>query len=128
MPKTRTLDQIVAMKEKAARFVRDVVGDPARADEFEAMSPEEYAAGKRIEIKNPASGSNKRTTRRLQMARPTYKDLKDRIDELEDENQDLNDKLDSVLDIVAGEDDDGQDDDGQDDDGAGDDGRDDDRD
>ena len=123
VPKTRTLDQIEAMKGKAARFVRDVVGDPERAAEFEAMSPEEYAAGKRIEIKNPASGTTKRTKRRLQMARPTYKDLKDRVDELEEENEVLNDKLDSVLDIVADEDDDGQDDDGE-----GDDGRDDDRD
>jgi cell shape-determining protein MreC len=121
VPKTRTLDQIEAMKEKAARFVRDVVGDPERAAEFEAMSPEEYAAGKRIEIKNPASANSSRAIRRLQMARPTYKDLKDRIDELEDENQDLNDKLDSVMDIVADEDDDGQDDDGEGDDGEDDD-------
>lgn len=111
MPKTRTLDQIVAMKAKAARFVRDVVGDPERADEFEAMSPQEYAAGKRIEIKNPASGNSSRAIRRIRMARPTYADLKDRIDELEEENQVLNDKLDSVLDIVSDEDEDDDQDD-----------------
>ena len=111
MPKTRTLDQIVAMKEKAARFVRDVVGDPERADEFEAMSPEEYATGKRIEIRNPSSGNTKRTIRRLYMPRPTYADLKDRIDELEEENQALSDKLDPVLDIVSEEDEDEDEDD-----------------
>ena len=99
------------MKEKAARFVRDVVGDPERADEFEAMSPEEYATGKRIEIRNPSSGNTKRTIRRLHMARPTYADLKARIEELEEENQALNDKLDSVLDIVSEEDEDEDEDD-----------------
>jgi len=99
------------MKEKAVRFVRDVVGDPERADEFQAMEPEEYAAGKRIEIKNPSSGNRKRTIRRLCMARPTYADLNDRIAELQEENQTLNDKLDSVLDIVSEEDDDEEDDD-----------------
>ena len=41
------------MQEKAVRFLRDVIGDPDRAEEFEAMSPEEYAEHKRIEIWNP---------------------------------------------------------------------------
>ncbi len=38
------------------RFLRDVVGDPEKAEEFERMSPEEYAEHKRIEIKNPIRG------------------------------------------------------------------------
>ena len=33
--------------------------------------------------------------------RPTYEDLKDRVSELEDENQGLNEKLDSILDIAS---------------------------
>jgi hypothetical protein len=37
------------------------------------------------------------------MARPTYADLRDRISELEDENQTLSDKLDSILDIASSE-------------------------
>lgn len=32
--KFQTLDQIEQMKDKAVRFVRDVVGDPERADEL----------------------------------------------------------------------------------------------
>jgi hypothetical protein len=47
------------------------------------------------------------------MARPTYADLRDRISELEDENQTPNDKLDSILDIASSDDtdeDDGDDD------------------
>jgi hypothetical protein len=57
---TKTLDQIERMKSKAAEFVRDVVGDPDRADEFEEMSPEEYAAHKQIQIKNPNQRGRKR--------------------------------------------------------------------
>jgi len=48
------------------------------------------------------------------MARPTFADLKDRISELEDENQTLNDKLDSILDIASSEGADDDDDDDED--------------
>ena len=39
------------------------------------------------------------------MRRPTYADLKDRVAELEEENQALNEKLDSIADIAATEED-----------------------
>jgi hypothetical protein len=39
-------------KEKAASFLRDVVGDQERADEVEAESPQDYAERKRIVITN----------------------------------------------------------------------------
>ena len=98
------------MQEKAVRFLRDVIGDPDRAEEFEAMSPEEYAEHKRIEIWNPAR--TRSTQRRMQMARrPTYAELQDRVTELEEENQALNDKLDSISDIVGEEDEDEEDED-----------------
>jgi hypothetical protein len=48
------------------------------------------------------------------MARMTYTDLKNRIAELEEENQTLNDKLDSILDIAASEDEDDEDEDEED--------------
>jgi hypothetical protein len=38
------------------------------------------------------------------MRRPTYADLKERVAELEEENQALNEKLDSIFDIAASED------------------------
>ncbi len=37
------------------------------------------------------------------MARPKYADLQDRVAELEDENQALNEKLDSILAIASEE-------------------------
>jgi cell shape-determining protein MreC len=89
------------MQDKAVRFLRDVIGDPDRADEFEAMSPEEYAEHKRVAIENPSQ----RTKRRLLMRRPTYDDLKDRVAELEEENQALSEKLDSISDIASTEED-----------------------
>lgn len=101
-----------AMQEKAVRFLRDVTEDPDRAEEFEAMSPEEYAEHKRIEIENPFSSGTRSTQRRIHMARrPTYAELQDRVTELEEENQSLNDKLDSISDIVGEEDEDEEDED-----------------
>jgi len=97
----RSFDQIRAMQDKAVRFLRDVVGDPERAEEFEAMPPEEYAEHKRVTIENPSLCTPRRTT----MRRPTYADLKDRVAELEEENQALTEKLDSIVDIAASEDD-----------------------
>jgi hypothetical protein len=38
------------MKFKAVRFLRDVVGDSDKADEFDSISPEEYALHKGITI------------------------------------------------------------------------------
>lgn len=46
--------------------------------------------------------------------KPTTADLKDRIDELETENEALNDKLDSIRDIAAEDDSDEDDEDGDD--------------
>jgi len=46
------------MQAKAVRFLENVVGDPDRAAEFEAMSPEEYAEHKGIKISNPSNGAS----------------------------------------------------------------------
>jgi hypothetical protein len=115
VPKTKTLDELAAMKDKAARFLRDVVNDPDHAEDFEAMSPEDYADHKNIQIKNPFSMARFRQKGLQRMATkrsPSKADLEDRIDELESENEALNDKLDSILDIAAEDDDsDGNEDD-----------------
>ena len=96
--KTKTRDQVRAMQQKAVRFLSDVVGDPDRANEFESMTPEDYAQTKGVQIKNPTKGKN------TMAARPTRAVLEDRVAELEDENQTLNDKLDSILDIASEDD------------------------
>jgi cell shape-determining protein MreC len=93
-----SLDAIERKQAKAVQFLRDVVDDPDKADEFEAMSPEEYAEHKGIEIaeSNPAYV-------RLQLGRRpdvTKQDMEDRITELEEENEDLQSRLDSISDIV----------------------------
>ncbi|MBZ5636283.1 MAG: hypothetical protein LAO55_24415 [Acidobacteriia bacterium] len=113
--KTKTLDQVVAMQAKAVRFLQDVVGDTDRADEIESMSPEEYAEHKRVQIENPAVTN--RETRRTPMAtKATRAELEDRVAELEEENSVLNDKLDSIEEIVGSDEDEDLDDDGEDDD------------
>ncbi len=69
--KTKTIDQIRAMQDKAVRFLRDVVGDPDKAEEFEAMSLEEYAEHKRVTIENPFSSRLQTPQRRSRGRRST---------------------------------------------------------
>ena len=99
MPKKRMpLDDIERKQAKAVQFLRDVADDPDKADEFESMSPEEYAEHKGIEIaeNNPAFVT-------LQLGRRpdvTKQEMEERIGELEEENEDLKSRLDSISDIV----------------------------
>lgn len=51
--KTATIEQVEAKQTKAVNFLRDVVGDDDKADEIEALSPEEYAERKKLTISNP---------------------------------------------------------------------------
>jgi acyl carrier protein phosphodiesterase len=88
-----TRDQVESRKEKAVRFVRDVLDDPDRADEIESEPLEDYAERRRIQILNPRVNMARRT--------PTKEELQDRIRDLEEENETLQDQLDSVADIVA---------------------------
>jgi hypothetical protein len=95
--KRLTFDAIERKQAKAVQFLRDVADDPDKADEFEAMSPEEYAEHRGIEIadSNPAYVT-------LQMGRGpvTKQEMEGRITELEEENEDLQSRLDSIVDIV----------------------------
>lgn len=102
--KTLTRKQLEGRKEKAVRFVRDVLEDPERADEIADESLEHYAERRKIQMVNP---------RRERMA--TKEELKDRIRELEEENDDLQDQLDKIADIAAPIEDDDQDDQGDED-------------
>jgi hypothetical protein len=108
-----TRDQVQARKEKAVRFTRDVLGDPARATEIDEESLEDYAERRKIQIINPA----KRRTEVMARGK-TKADLEQEISNLQEENQELQDQLDAVADIVAPDDDDagGDGDDGEDDD------------
>lgn len=52
--KAKTREQVEKMQQKAVRFLRDVVKDRKKADEIAALSVEEYAAKKKIQLQNPA--------------------------------------------------------------------------
>jgi hypothetical protein len=93
-----TRDEVERMQAKAVRFLRDVTDDPDKADEFEDMSTDEYAEHKAVNIVegNPALVP-------LHLGRRpdvTKQDMEDRIAELEEENEDLQSRLDSISDIV----------------------------
>jgi hypothetical protein len=48
-----TIEQVESKKDKAVRFLRDVLEDDDRADEVEDESPEDYANRKGLKISNP---------------------------------------------------------------------------
>lgn len=105
--KTLSREQLERRKAQAVRFTRDVLGDDDRADEIEDESLQDYADRRRIQLANPE--------RRRKMPIKTRRELLDRIEELEGENEELQSKLDEVADLVApDEDDDSDDDSGED--------------
>jgi cell shape-determining protein MreC len=90
-------DQLQARKEKAVRFVRDVLGDPDRAEEVAGESLEDYAQRRKIQVTNP--------TKRRKVVMATKRQLEEQIQELEQENEELQDTLDAVQDLVGGDED-----------------------
>jgi len=111
--KALTREQIVSRKEKAERFVRNVLGDQNRAAEIADESVEDYAERRKFEITNPKRSNNPMAKKN---ATPTRQEHLDRVSDLEQENQDLADQLDAIADIVSPDDDDADDSDDQDDD------------
>ena len=93
--KTLTHKQVESRKAAAVRFTRDVLDDPDRADEIEDESLENYAERRRIKLQNPKGVAH--------MAIRSRKDLLERIEELETENEDLQSRLDEISDIVGQE-------------------------
>lgn len=93
--KTLTRKQLEARKAKAVRFTRDVLGDSDRADEVEDELLEEYADRRHIQIVNP-KGARK-------MAIPTRRELIEKIKNLEEENESLQDRLEEISDLASDE-------------------------
>lgn len=58
--KSKTVEQLEKTQAKAVRFLRDVVGDSDKADEIEALSPEEYAERKKIAVKQNRKSPRRR--------------------------------------------------------------------
>jgi DNA-binding ferritin-like protein len=118
--KVLTREQLQSRKEKAVRFLRDVKGEPDRADEVDDESLDSYAERRKIQLSNPtARRGSKMAQKSVEDYRDQVKELKQQIRDLEDQNQALNDKLDSVADALESDaEDDGEDasDDSDDDD------------
>jgi len=91
--KTLSREQLERRKAQAVSFTRDVLDDPDRADEIEDESLEDYAERRHIRVINP-KGVRK-------MAVPTRSELLERIEELESENDDLQERLDQISDLSA---------------------------
>ncbi len=106
MTKTLSREQLETRKEKAVRFVDNVLGDPDRAAEISEESLDDYAARRKITLSNPAQRFKQTTSRKEnRMPRENIDDLKDRIEDLEEENEILSEKLDAVAQLVSDEDD-----------------------
>jgi hypothetical protein len=73
-----------------------VLGDLDRAEEIEEESLEDYAKRRKITLTNPLGRST---------AIMTKQELLDRVQDLEEENQQLQDRLDAVADLVSEDDD-----------------------
>ena len=107
--KALTRDQLQARKEKAVRFTRDVLGDPDRADEIADESLEDYAQRRKIQITNPPRRRNA-----IMATTKSKAELEAEIADLQDENQELQEQLDTIADIVAPADDEDDNDTGDD--------------
>lgn len=77
VPKSLTREQLQGRKEKAVRFVTDVLQNPDRAEEIADESLEDYAERRKITLTN--------SLRKQVMA--TKQELLDQIADLQDENQ-----------------------------------------
>ncbi|MEO8027572.1 MAG: hypothetical protein ABI823_13915 [Bryobacteraceae bacterium] len=106
--KLLTLSEAESKRRKAVEFLHRI-GDDDRAEEFEAMSPEEYAEHKGVEIvANPQ--------RSQRMARgKTVAQLTAELDEANDQIDELQGKLDDIVGIVADDDDEADEEDEEDD-------------
>ena len=101
------------MQAKAVRFLTNVVGDPDKAAEFEAMTPEEYAAHKKISVReNPEI--RRRSISMAAVSKAQVNELNDQLDDVQDILDDALDpeltreelvaKVKEAYDVIAGDD------------------------
>jgi hypothetical protein len=78
--KSKTLDQVERMQDKAVQFLRDIVGDDDKADDFDEMTAEEYATHKGITI----SDNPEISRRSYPMADASKAELSNTLDDIQD--------------------------------------------
>lgn len=110
--KYRTEDQVQTAKERAVRFVRDVLGDEDRAEEIADESLDEYAERKGLEIIENPHRHHPRKDHTLSYQNMSKADLIQRLEEVEGELEEATDRLNSIAEIVSDEEDD-EDEEGQ---------------
>ncbi len=109
MHKYMTREDAAATEEKGTRFVATALHDPEHADAIRDESLDDWIARTRIQIvENPRSCASPHIIERG-VSMPTKEQLQKRVQELEQENDELQDQLDQIFDIVAPEDGDGGD-------------------
>ena len=83
---------------RAVRFAENALKDSNLADELESLTAQEYADRRGIVITNPLQ----RSTSHMANGNGRTKDqLLDELDQLQQENQDLQDRLNEIADIVS---------------------------
>ena len=111
--KRLTREQVQSRKAKAVRFVRDVVGDPERAEEIAAESLESYAARRKLQISNPRRSISMARRKTIEDYRQEIADLKNENAELQEENESLAGQLDEIQDILSPEEEEEEDEEGE---------------
>ncbi|MCI0621589.1 MAG: hypothetical protein L0387_07955 [Acidobacteria bacterium] len=92
MKKYQTLRQVETSKDRAARFVENVLGDPERADEIRAEGPEDYAERKGVQIMTNPRRPHVATSKR---------ELEEELEEANEYIEELEDKLDRISDVAS---------------------------
>jgi hypothetical protein len=88
--KQMTPEQLETAKFRAAVAAASLQGDPDRAEEFESMPIEDYAAERGIQIinPNPKKGDKRMAGKTRDQLQQELDEALDRIDELESERED----------------------------------------
>ncbi|HLY60003.1 MAG TPA: hypothetical protein VKV95_04485 [Terriglobia bacterium] len=93
--KTLSRVQIERRKAQAVRFAREVREDDDLADAIDDETLEEYAEKRHIHLVNPKGGRK--------MAIPTRRELTERVQELEEENENLQERLSEISELAGQE-------------------------
>jgi hypothetical protein len=115
MKKNRTYAQVQTAQDRAVNFLRNVLEDDDRADEVEAMSPDEWADEKGIVITNPegregvANGNGGNGDGVSSMTKADLVDLVDQVTGIledayspESSREDLASAIGDALDVLEG--------------------------
>lgn len=109
MSKQRTYEQVLTAQRRAVSAATNLREDDELADELDALTPEEYAERKGIEIvENPPRRAinRRKTTMTVREYRTKLMEKDALITELQEENDGLHDTLAEIKGLVASDDDD----------------------